>query len=116
MVDILWGVFLALFLLSLLLGFIAQEVYGGYRKQEDFLMGWALTLIIAALIVAGIAMYITKGEQDELNRTVQEVGTSGDTSAGQSIRATDDGDGQQTFYQYGGRAGDFVYSIPASGA
>jgi len=69
MVDVLWGIFLALFLFSLLLAFIAEEVYGGYRKQEDFLMGWALTLIISAFIVAGTAIYITKGEQDELTST-----------------------------------------------
>lgn len=116
MVDVLWGIFLALFLFSLLLAFIAEEVYGGYRKQEDFLMGWALTLIISAFIVAGTAIYITKGEQDELNRTVKEVGTSGDSTTHQSIRAEDDGGGQQTFYRYGGRAGDFVYSVPATGA
>lgn len=92
MVDVLWGIFVALFLFSLLLALIAEEVYGGYRKQEDFLMGWALTLIISAFIVAGTAIYITKGEQDELTSTDRVVSNEAHSRASGGTPSSDSRD------------------------
>lgn len=120
MVDILWAIAAVLFLVSVVLGVVAEEVYGGYRKQEDFLMGWALTLIISAFIVGGTAMYITKGEQDnEHTRSIQEVGDIQLQTTCEPIWSSCAPSGSEStgdaFYPYGGRASDFVYSLPKAG-